>query len=109
MIVSPEALISAFDQLSSNAGKRNLLPSSEDPGILFQVPVSTLSDNDGNLYAVVHLPLYSGSTLNLYRHVPAPFFLENTSVILHVESPAEFLALDTHGIFGKQMTSSEFQ
>ena len=109
LIVSPEALISAFDQLTANARKRNLLPSSEDPGILFQVPVSTLSDNNGNLYAVVHLPLYSGSTLNLYRHVPAPFFLENTSVILDVESPAEFLALDTHGIVGKQMTSSEFQ
>ena len=63
-----------------------LLPSNEDPGILFQVPVSTLSDNEGNLYAVVHLPLYSGSTLKLYRHVPAPFFLENSSVILDVES-----------------------
>ena len=109
MIVSPEALISAFEQLSSNARKRNLLPSSDDPSILFQVPVSTLSDNEGNLYAVVHLPLYSGSTLKLYRHVPAPFFLGNTSVILDVESPAEFLGLDTHGIVGRQMTSSEFQ
>ena len=109
LIVSPEALISAFDHLASNARKRNLLPSNEDPGILFQVPVSTLSDNEGNLYAVVHLPLYLGSTLKLYRHVPAPFFLGNTSVILDVESPAEYLALDTHGLVGKQMTSSEFQ
>ena len=62
-IVSPDALISAFDHLASNARKHNLLPCNEDPGILFQVPVSTLSDNEGNLYAVVHLPLYSGSTL----------------------------------------------
>ena len=77
--------------------------------MLFQVPVSTLSDNEGNLYAVVHLPLYSESTLQLYRHFPAPFFLGNTSVILDVESPAEFLALDTHGMVGRQMTSSEFQ
>ena len=88
LIVSPEALISAFEQLSSNARKRNLFPSSDYTGVLFQVPVSTLSDNEGNLYAVVHLPLYSGNTLKLYRHVPAPFFLENTSVILDVESPA---------------------
>ena len=75
LIVSPEALISAFNHLASNARKRNLLPSNKDPGILFQVPVSTLSDNEGKLYAVIHLPLYSGSTLKLYRHVPAPFFL----------------------------------
>ena len=109
LIVSPESLISAFDHLAANARKRNLLPSHEDPGILFQVPVSTLSDNEGNLYAVVHLPLYSGSTLKLYRHVPAPFFLGNSSVILDVESSAEYLALDTHGLVGKQMTSSEFQ
>ena len=109
LIVSPEALISAFDHLAANARKRNLLPSNEDPGILFQVPVSTLSDNEGRLYAVIHLPLYSGSTLKLYRHVPAPFFLENTSVVLDVESSAEYLALDTHGFVGKQMTSSEFQ
>ena len=109
LIVSPEALISAFDHLAANARKHNLLPSNEDPGILFQVPVSTLIDNEGNLYAVVHLPLYSGSTLKLYRHVPAPFFLGNSSVILDVESSAEYLALDTHGLVGKQMTSSEFQ
>ena len=109
LIVSPKALISAFDHLASNARKHNLFPSNEDPDILFQVPVSTLSDNEGSLYAVVHLPLSSGSTLQLYRHVPAPFFLGNTSVILDVESPAEYLALDTHGMVGKQMTSSEFQ
>ena len=96
LIVSPEALVSAFDHLASNARKRNLIPSSEDPGILFQVPVSTLSNSEGNLYAVVHLPLYLGNTSKLYRHVPASFFLGNTSVILDVESPAEFLAWDTH-------------
>ena len=39
----------------------------------------------------------------------APFFLGNTSVILDVESSAEYLALDTHGLVGKQTTSSEFQ
>ena len=109
LIVSPEALISAFDHLSANARKHDLLPSNEDPGILFQVPVSTLSENEGKLYAVVHLPLYSGSTLKLFKHVPAPFFLENTSVIIDVDSSAEYLALDTHGFVGKQMTSSEFQ
>ena len=66
LIVSPEALISAFDHLSSNARKCTLLPSSEDPGILFQVHVSTLSDNESNLYAVVHSPSNSGSTFQLY-------------------------------------------
>ena len=109
LIISPESLISAFDMLTSNARKHNLIPSGEDPGILFQVPVSTLCDSVGNLYAVIHLPLYSGSTLQLYRHVPAPFFLEDTSIILDIESPAEFLALDTHGMMGRQMTASEFQ
>ena len=66
LIISPESLISAFDTLTANARRHNLIPSGEDPGILFQVPVSTLCDN-GNLYAVIHLPLYSGSTLQLYR------------------------------------------
>ena len=109
LIISPESLISAFDTLTANARRHNLIPSGEDPGILFQVPVSTLCDNDGNLYAVIHLPLYSGSPLQLYRHVPAPFFLEDTTIILDIENPAEFLALDTHGMMGKQMSASEFQ
>ena len=41
LIVSPEAIISAFDHLAANARKHNLLSSNEDLGILFQVPVST--------------------------------------------------------------------
>ena len=102
-------MITAFDTLTANARRHNLILSGEDPGILFQVPVSTLCDNDGNVYAVIHLPLYSASTLQLYIHVPAPFFLKDATIILDIESPAEFLALDTHGMMGKQMTASEFQ
>ena len=114
LIISPESLISAFDMLTSNARKHNLIPSGEDPGILFSSAsfhcfVITILYIVGNLYAVIHLPMYSGSTLQLYRHVPAPFFLEDTSIILDIESPAEFLALDTHGMMGRQMTASEFQ
>ena len=45
----------------------------------------------------------------MYRYVPAPFFLEDTTIILDIDSLVEFLALDTHGMMGKQMTASEFQ
>ena len=58
LIISLESLNSAFDMLILNARKHNLVPSGEDPVILFQVPVSTLCDNVANLYAVIHLPLY---------------------------------------------------
>ena len=61
------------------------------------------------MFAIVHLPLYSGNTLTLYRYVPAPFFLDDSKVALEIHSKFEYLALDTHGMMGKQMTASEFQ
>ena len=109
LIISLESLNSAFGMLTSNARKHNLVPLGEDPGTLFQVPVSTLCDNVANLYAVIHLPLYQGSTLQLYIHAPAPFFLEDTSIIMDINSLADFLALDTHDMMGQQMNASEFQ
>ena len=109
LLINPSSLTKAFKQISSDARKRGLLVMHEDPGVLFQVPTSTLSDETGRIFAVVHLPLYSGNTLQLYRHIPAPFFLDNKHVMLDIESPAEFLAVDTHRIMGKQMTATEFQ
>ena len=82
---------------------------SEDAGILFQVPTSTFVDAHGRLFAVTHLPLYAGDLLRLYRYVPAPFLLDEQKVSLEIISPAEYLALDTHGMVGKQLTASEFQ
>ena len=109
LLVDPKSLTKTFTHLAATARKRGLIVLSEDPGILFQVPVSTLSDEQGKVYAVAHLPLYSGNTLHLYRHIPAPFFLDNEHLVMDIESPAEFLAVDTHRTIGKQMTATEFQ
>ena len=82
---------------------------SEDAGILFQVPTSTFVDDNGKLFAITHLPLYAGDLLRLYRYVRDPFLLDEQKVSLEIISPAEYLALDAHGMVGKQLTASEFQ
>ena len=37
------------------------------------------------------------------------FLLDQQKVSLEIISPAEYLALDIHGMVGKQLTASEFQ
>ena len=109
LLVQPKALEDAFNTLKNVARLRNMRPMSEDAGILFQVPTSTFVDEHGRLFAITHLPLYAGDLLRLYRYVLAPFLLDEQKVLLEIISPAEYLALDTHGMVGKQMMASEFQ
>ena len=109
LLVQPDALEEAFNLLKNAARLRNMRPMSEDAGILFQVPTSTFVDAHGRLFAITHLPLYAGDLLRLYRYVPAPFLLDGQRVAMEIISPAEYLALDTHGMVGKQLTASEFQ
>ena len=109
LLVQPKALEDAFNTLKNAARLKNMRPMAEDAGILFQVPTSTFVDDHGRLFAVTHLPLYAGDLLRLYPYVPAPFLLNEQKVSLEIISPAEYLALDTHGMVGKQLTASEFQ
>ena len=109
LLVQPTALEDAFNTLKNAARLRNMQPMAKDAGILFQVPTSTFVDDQGRLFAVTHLPLYAEDLLRLYRYVPAPFLLDEQKVSLEIISPAKYLALDTHGIVGKQLTASEFQ
>ena len=109
LLVSANHLVSVFNKLIEEAGKRGMRPLSEDVGVLFQAPTSTFAVGNGQLLAVIHIPLYTGSRLRLYKYLPAPFFMYGTHMMVTVESPAEYLALDTHQTVGKQLTASEFQ
>ena len=109
LLVQPKALEEAFNKIKNGAGLRNMRPMSEDAGILFQIPTSTFVDNNGKLFAIAHLPLYARDLLKLYRYIPALFLLDEQKVSLEIISPAEYLALDSHGMVGKQLTASEFQ
>ena len=53
--------------------------------------------------------MYAWDLLRLYQYVPASFLLDEQKVLLEITSPAGYLALDTHGMIGKQLTASEFQ
>ena len=108
LLVAPEDLLHAFNDLLGEARNKGLEPFSNDAGILFQAPTSTIMTEAGRLFAVVHLPLYGGSKLALYKYVPAPFFLYKTRMMMTVESPAEYLARDAHQTVGKHMTAWEF-
>ena len=109
LLIKSDALIKGFGKLVRLARARNMRPISGDAGILFQVSTSTFVNKKGKLHAIVHLPLYAGDSLTLYKYVPAPFYLENATYVMEVTSREEYLALDTHGTVGKLLTTSEFQ
>ena len=109
LLVASANLEAAFDKLVESAQRQGLKPLTRDVGILFQAATSTFADAKGRLFAVVHVPLYTGERLHLYKYIPAPFFLRDTRIMLTVESPAEYLALDAHQTVGKQLTTFQFQ
>ena len=76
LLVTSANLEAAFEKLVESAQRQGLKPLTRDVGILFQAATSTFADANGRLFAVVHVPLYTGERLHLYKYIPAPFFLE---------------------------------
>ena len=79
------------------------------PESCFRFPPRLSWKTTESFFAITHLQLYARDLLRLYRYVPAPFLLDEQKVSLEIISPAEYLALDTHGMVEKQLTASKFQ
>ena len=106
-LIEPQYLVRAYDQVIHNARRQNLHPISEDTGILFQAPVS-MSKTPSGLSIIVHVPLYDGNLLDIYRYQSTPLVLGNGSLALTVNPHAAYLALDPHHTAGKELTADQF-
>ena len=106
-IVNPDQLQGSYDALMTKARKAGLQPLSTHPGIIFQSPVTAVRDGD-KLLAIVHVPMYSDGLMNLYRYLPAPFFLDS-EIALRVNSATDFIALNDMGTLAKVFTSLDLQ
>ena len=108
LLVSPQVVDQAFTNLMRKAQLMGLHPLSANPGVIYQSTASTVLDGNGNLLVIVHLPLYAGSLMKLYRHVKSPLYLKN-GYVLHVNSHFDYLAMDRSGTLAKQFTNDELQ
>ena len=107
-LIEPDALAQSYDKLLKLARQQNLNPLTEDSGIIFQSKVTTVVTEHHKLYAIVHIPLYQGSLMKMYRHLPAPFFL-NSDVVIRIKSEFDFIALNSRGTLAKQFTAMDVQ
>ena len=106
--IEPSKLKETYDSLLLKARASNLQPLSEDPGIIFQSTVTTIATSTNKLKAIVHVPMYSGSMMTIYRYIPAPFFLDN-SVVIRVKADFDFIALNAEGTLAKQFNAIDLQ
>ena len=106
LLINPDLLQSTYDNIVNKARSESLNPVSDDADTLFQSPTSVIGTNDGDLLIVVHIPLYSGSLMRLYRYVAAPFPLRD-NIVATIRHNKEYLALDPSGTVGKELSATE--
>ena len=105
-VVNPDLLQSTYDDIVNKARAKSLNPLSNDADTLFQSPTSVIGTQEGDLLIVVHIPLYSGSLMRLYRYVSAPFPLKE-NIVATIRHDKEYLALDLSGTIGKELSATE--
>ena len=86
--------------------QEHLHPISEDADIIFQSPTSVVGTEEGDLLAIIHIPLYSGFLMRMYRYVSAPFPLRE-DIVATIKHDKDYLALDPSGTVGKELSSTE--
>ena len=106
LLVDPEKVQSAYDEVIDKTKEVNLKPLTEDSDLIFQSEVSVMGTTDGDLVCIIHIPLYSGELMNFFRYVPAPFLLQN-GLTTTIRSDKSYLALDPSGTLGKELSEAE--
>ncbi|CAB4024052.1 Hypothetical predicted protein [Paramuricea clavata] len=108
MLVDPEKLEINYQKLLRKARDHDLKPLTEDAGLLFQSVTNVITSTEGRLYAVVHIPLYKGDLMTLYRYVPAPFFIHG-NIAVKIAADYQYIALNPAGTMAKQLTAADLQ
>ena len=106
LMVDPEKVQSAYDEVVDKAKEVNLKPLTEDSDLIFQSEASVMSTTEGDLICIIHIPLYSGELMNLFRYVPAPFLLQD-GLTTTVRNDKSYLVLDPSGTLGKELSEAE--
>ena len=106
LLVDPEQLQNAYNEIVDRAKEVNLAPITTDADLIFQSEVSVLGTPDDDLVCIIHIPLYSGDLMNLFRYVSAPFLLQD-GLTATIRSEKSYLALDPSGTLGEELSEVE--
>ena len=106
LLVNPDLLQSTYNDIVTKARQEHLHPISDDADIIFQSPTSVVGTEEGDLLTIIHIPLYRGSLMRMYRYVSAPFPLRE-DVVVTIKHNKDYLALDPSGTVGKELSSTE--
>lgn len=109
LIVDPDKLQTLYADLLVACRAKSLVPVSEDSGIIYHSEVSVVGSGEGRLLVIVHVPVYQGSKMNLFRYMPSPFALNHDGVVVAVKSKKEFLALDSSESTGLELSLTDLQ
>ena len=109
LIVNPDKLQTLYSDLLVACRSKGLTPVSEDPGIVYSSEVSVVASGEERFLIIVHVPVYQGSKLDLYRYMPSPFALNHDGVVVAVKSEKEFLASDSSESTGLELSLTDLQ
>ena len=106
LLVDQDEMRGAYEEIITKARSELLQPVTDDASVIFQTRTSVVGTGDGDLLCIVHIPLYSGQVMDLYRFTNAPFQLAN-GVVAQIRSDVNHLALASSGALGKELGLQE--
>ena len=106
LLINPDLLKTTDEDIITKARQEHLHPISEDADIIFQSPTSVVGTEEKDLLIIIHIPLYSGSLMRMYRYISAPFPLRE-DIVATIKHDKDYLALDPSSTVGKELSTTE--
>lgn len=110
LLIKPKMLKDAYTKLLEQAEDRLLRPVSVDANIVFQSATSVVAEMGKDsqklpsLFAIVHIPFYSGMPMTLYRYHSTPILVDDA--LIRFEG-VDYLATTPEGEEVREMTSED--
>ncbi|CAB4045241.1 Hypothetical predicted protein, partial [Paramuricea clavata] len=104
-LLDPKNLKQAYSQLCQSALLQGMRPLINDPGIVYKSQTDTLIRNN-TISVFIHIPLYTGTLMDLFHYIPTPIFLQSPLAI-QIMPDHQYLALDSAKALAKEFTQME--
>jgi hypothetical protein len=108
-LVAAKEIRESLDSMEILLKAEGLRLVNDRPDSLFKTETSHLFFNNGTMRIIVHLPCYrDGGILSLFRHIPLPISLTNSS-LMAISTEHTYLAVDSTGSLFKTFDTDTFQ
>ena len=107
LFFAPENLDRVYDNAMAKIRRNNYRPLTEDSNILFKSLTSSVAI-DHVLYIIIHVPIFKGNLMNIYKYLNAPLYLTG-SIVVNISPEHDYIAIDRTGAMAKTYSVKDLQ